>query len=98
MKLTIGLMLAVVFSMAVWMPTDTSAQTLRIRTYRTYPTYDQRERMRHRRWRARMLRNTYGYGNEGYRSEGYRRERPFRMERQTYWVNGRRYTRMIRVY
>jgi hypothetical protein len=98
MKLTIGLMLAIVFSMTVWMPADTSAQTLRIRTYRTYPTYEQRERMRHRRWRARMYRNTYGYPNYGMYRRNEVGNRGFRLERQTYYVNGRRYTRTIRIY
>ena len=95
MKLTIGLMLAIVFAIAVWMPTDTSAQVLRIRTYQTH---EQRERMRHRRWRARMYRNTYGYGNYGEYRRNETRYRPFRLERQTYYINGRRYTRTIRVY
>ena len=107
MKRTIGLMLAIVFAMAVWMPTNSSAQ-ITIRTYRTYHSHEQRERQRERerRWRSRMYRSNYGYRNyDRYRGNEYdrygrneARYRPFRMQRQTYYINGRRYTRMVRVY
>ena len=46
-------------------------------------------------------RNRRGWQNRRWRGRGYgqvRRNRRVRLVRQTYWRNGRRYTRVVRVY
>lgn len=95
MKRMIGLLLAVIFALGVWMPSEVSAQRYEQRVYQSRNREEWHDRQR--RMRSRM------YRNMGYRNYGqYRRtqvgNRRYRWEQRTYYQNGRRYTRRIRIY
>ena len=97
MKRTIGLLLTAIFAIGVWMPMDASAQRYERRVYQERSDRNREYwRDRQRRMRSRM------YRNMGYRNYGqYRRtqvgNRRYRWEQRTYYQNGRRYTRRIRI-
>jgi hypothetical protein len=89
-KLLVLFLLAV--SSVIILPTQGDAKTAdskNIVETNTEPVAQRRNRRgwQGRRWRGRD--NRYGQ---------YRRNRRVRLVRQTYWRNGRRYTRVVRVY
>ena len=96
MNRTFGLLLAAIFALGVWMPTNASAQRYEQRVYQNRDRDYWRDRQR--RMRARMYRNTYGYRNYGQYRRTQVGNRRYRWENQYYYQNGRRYTRRIRIY
>jgi hypothetical protein len=100
-KMSILTLLAVL-TISVWLPVGASAQEWqRRRIERSSVYYGQNNdywRERRRRIRRMRMREARMYGNtyRGYSS--YATNRRYRLQQQTYWLNGRRYTRTIRVY
>jgi len=95
-KLSIFTLLAAL-TIGVWLPNGVQAQEWRryerSRYYQTNDRWRERDerRERMRRMRARMYRNMYGYPS-------YATNRRYRLERQYFYRDGRRYVRTIRVY
>jgi hypothetical protein len=100
MKRMVGLLLAIVFAIGAWMPSEASAQRRfeKSRVYRTQDREYRRNRRDERRRRNRFYRNTYGYRNYGQYRRTQVGNRRFRWSRRYYYRNGRRLTRLVRIY
>ena len=98
MKRTIGLLLAAIFAIGVWLPTDSTAQ----RRYEGITVYRARNNDfwsgRQRRYNNRRYRRTYGYRNYGQYRRTQVGNRRFRLVPRYYYWHGRRLRRMVRIY
>jgi len=102
MKRILTITIFSVLMIGMWLPSEASAQFRQYRQYRTR-TYQNRDyrysRNRERdRWRYRRYRNTYGYRNYGQYRRTQVGNRRWRWHRQYYYRDGRRLTRMVRIY
>lgn len=87
-KLLVLFLLAV--SSVIILPTQGNAKTADSKNIVETKTEPVAQRRNRRGWQGRRWR--------GNRNNQYRRNRRVRLVRQTYWRNGRRYTRVVRVY